>query len=189
MTVNERVRTNGKRLAGYFCHRRFDEKHTGAILVTNQVGVPVEFKYTEPVVVTRMHKILYGAALDRYLHETVIRERLSRELRTEPEFFLTPYDEKDFLAPMVSKEMMAVQRMAPGQCEASGPFTRIREREAIVALEEDLLLRVAFSTADDAVQHYAATWLQELGRTMDVLEPIDRVFSALRSLCGEDKRG
>ena len=189
MANNERQGASpGRRQAGYFCHLKLDEKHTGAILVTNQIGVPIEFKYTEPVVVTKLHKILYGSSLERYLHETVIRDRLARELHSEPEFFLTPIDEKEFLSPLAGKEMVAVQRLNQGQGEGTSPFTRVRDREAIVQLEDGVNLRLAFSTPDDTVQHYFVTWLQELGRTMDVLEPIDRVFSALRSLCGDEKR-
>jgi hypothetical protein len=188
--VNERqAATPSRRQAGYFCHLKVEEKHTGAILVTNQIGVPLEFKYTEPVVVTKLHKILYGSSLDRYLHETVIRERLAREIRSEPEFYLTPYDEKEFLSPLAGKEMVAIQRLKPGQGEErAGPITRVRDREVIAQLEDGVDVRIAFSTPDDTAQHYVVTWLQELGRTMDVLEPIDRVLLALRSLCGDEKK-
>lgn len=177
-----------RRQAGYFCHLKMEEKHTGAILVTNQIGVPLEFKYTEPVVVTKLHKILYGSSLERYLHETVIRNRLAREIRSQPEFFVTSFDEKEFLSPLAGREMIAVQRLKPGQGEGSGSFTRVRDREVIAQLEDGLDVRIAFSTPDDTIQHYVVAWLQELGRTMDVLEPIDRVLLALRSLCGDEKK-
>lgn len=189
MQVQEKSASNQSRKnVGYFCHLRIDEKHMGAILVTNQVGVPLEFKYTEPVVATRLHKILYGSVLDRYLHETVIRDRLAREIRSFPDYFIAPYDEKDYLGSVADKEMIAVQRynLPPG--EISGPFNRIREREAIIELEEEkILLRLAFSTPDETVQHNMAAWLQEIARTMDVLEPLDRIASALKSICGEAK--
>lgn len=174
---------------GYFCHLKIDEKHLGGILVTNQIGVPLEFKYTEPVVATKLHKILYGSVLERYIHETVIRDRLAREVRTEPEYFIAPYEEREFLSAVGGKEMVAVQRFKAAAGEVSGPFTRIRDREAIVELEEGPVLRLAFSTTDDAQQHAMVTWLQEVGRTMDILEPLERVATALRSLCGEEKRG
>jgi hypothetical protein len=162
----------------------------GAILVTNQIGVPVEFKYTEPVVATRLHKILYGSVLEKYLHETVIRDRLGREVRNSPTYFIAPYDEKEFLGPVGEREMMAVQRYNLPPEEVSGPFSRIREREAIIELEEDrIFLRLAFSTSDETVQHDMAAWLQEISRTMDVLEPLERITSALTSICGETRRG
>jgi hypothetical protein len=74
------------------------------------------------------------------------------------------------------------------QKDSSGPFTRVRDREAIVELEEGPVLRVAFSTADDAVQRAMAIWLQEIARTMDVMEPLDRVVNALNTLCRDDRK-
>jgi hypothetical protein len=162
----------------------------GGILVTNQIGIPVEFKYTEPVTATKLHKILYGSVLEKYLHETVIRDRLGREVRSSPNYFIAPYDEKEFLGPVADREMMAIQRYNLPPEEVSGPFSRIREREAIVELEEDrIFLRLAFSTSDETIQHNMAAWLQEISRTMDVLEPLDRIASALTTICGETRRG
>ena len=178
--------TSGRQV-GYFCHLRIDEKHMGAVLVTNQIGIPLEFKYTEPVTATKLHRILYGSVLERYLHETVIRDRLARELRSEPDYFITPYDERDFLGALAGREMMAIQEIKnPG--DASGSFTRVRDREVMIELEDGPTLRLAFSTSDDPVQRSMVTWLQEVGRTMDVVEPIKRMAAALKTLCGEEKR-
>jgi len=189
MAIQEKpVPTPSRRQVGYFCHLALEQKHLGGALVTNQVGVPVEFKYTEPVTTTRLHKILYGASLDRFLHETVIRDRLSREVRAIPDYFIAPYEEKEFLGPMAGKEMMAVQSFPAGQRESTGPFTRVRDREAIIELEDGPALRIAFSTADDALQRSMVTWLQELARTMDILEPLERVANALRMLCGNERK-
>jgi hypothetical protein len=191
MQIQEKPVINpSRKQVGYFCHLRLDEKHMGAILVTNQIGVPLEFKYTEPVIATSLHKILYGSVLEKYLHETVIRDRLSREVRSSPNYFIAPYDEKEFLGSVADREMMAVQRYNLRPDDISGPFNRVREREAIIELEEDrTFLRLAFSTSDETVQHTMAAWLQEISRTMDVLEPLDRITSALMNICGEAKRG
>ena len=180
--------TNGRRQIGYFYHLTVDEKHIGAILVTNQIGVPVEFKYTEPVTATRLHRILYGAVLDRYLHETVIRERLGREVRSLPDYFIAPFSEREYLGVLAGRAMMALQRanLPPG--ELTGAFTRVRDREAIVGLEDGPALRIAFSTGDDGEQHRMIAWLQEFARTMDVLEPLDRAAAALEALCLETRK-
>ncbi len=191
MQVQEKpVLGPSRKQVGYYYHLKIDERHMGAILVTNQIGVPVEFKYTEPVVATRLHKILYGSVLEKYLHETVIRDRLGREVRSFPNFFIAPYDEKEFLGTIAEREMMAIQRYSLPPGDLSGPFSRIREREAIIELEEErIFLRLAFSTSDETTQHNMAAWLQEISRTMDVLEPLDRMAAALTSICGETKMG
>jgi hypothetical protein len=180
---------NAAKQVGYFCHLKLDERHMGAILVTNEIGVPLEFKYTEPVTATKLHKILYGSVLEKYLHETVIRDRLMREVSSTPDFFITPYDEKEFLGALCGREMVAVQKYSLPPGDLSGPFSRIREREAIVELEDEaIFLRLAFSTPNEAVQHSIAAWLQEISRTMDIMEPLDRIVSALTSLSGDGRR-
>ena len=192
MPVDDRqLENNYRKQVGYFCHLKMDEKHLGAILVTDQIGIPLEFKYTEPVVATKLHKILYGSVLEKFLHETVIRDRLGQEIRSLPDYFIASYDEKDFLGPVANRNMMAVQKYSLPPNELSGTFNRIREREAVVELEdEQIYLRLAFSTSDEKLQHTMVAWLQEIARTMDVLEPLDRITRALNSICGEkEKKG
>jgi hypothetical protein len=191
MQIQEKPSFNSsKNQVGYFLHLKLEEKHMGAIMVTNQIGVPLEFKYSEPVTATKLHRILYGSVLDKYLHETVIRDRLAKELQNTPSYFITSYDEKEFLGVLADREMMAIQKYALPPQEFSGSFTRVREREAIIELEGDaIFLRLAFSTNDEAVQHTMVAWLQEMARTMDILEPLDRISTALTSLCGDGKLG
>jgi hypothetical protein len=191
MTIQEKQTGNqSRKQVGYFCHLKLEEKHMGGILITNQIGVPLEFKYTEPVTATKLHKILYGTVLEKYLRETVIRDRLAKEVRTLPNYFITTYDEKEFLGPIADREVVAIQKCGLPPGEISGAFNRIREREAIIELEEDsVFLRLAFSTPDETAQLNMVAWLQEIARTMDILEPLDRITTALTSICGEGKRG
>ncbi len=173
---------------GYYCQTGSDGKHVGGMLVTNRIGVPLEFKYTEPVTITRLQKILYGAVLDRYLQETLLRECLARELSSDPEYFITDFDSKEYLGALAGREMIAVQevRSAPGG--QTQPAAIARTRESIVEIEDGPTLRVAFSTSDDAVRQVIVGWLKEVGKTMDVVEPIDRVKAALRAILAEGRR-
>lgn len=181
--------TPSRNQVGYFCHQEISEKHLGAILVTDQLGIPLEFKYTEPVVATKLHKILYGSVLKKYLHETVIRDRLGRDLQSSPLYFITPYDEKEFLGTLAGREMVAVQKCVVAPAEFPGTFSRIRQREAILELkDENVYLRLAFSTADESVQLDIARWLEQTAGSMDILEPLERISSAMTSICGETKR-
>ncbi len=191
MTMPEKQVANpSKKQVGYFYHLAIEEKHMGGILITNQIGVPLEFKYTEPVTATKLHKILYGSVLDKYLRENVIRDRLGKEVRTLPNYFITTYDEKEFLGPIADRDVVAIQKYNLPPEELSGAFNRIREREAVIELEDDaVFLRLAFSTSDETIQLSMVAWLQEIARTMDILEPLDRIATALTSICGEGKRG
>jgi len=188
-TQENQIIDQSQKQVGYFSHLKIGERHIGGILITNQIGIPLEFKYTDPVVATKLHKMLYGSVLEKYLHENVIRDRLAKEIGCSPAYFITPYEEKQFLGPIADKEALAIQKYAGVPGEASGFFTRVREREAIIELrDEAMVLRIAFSTSDDVMQHRMAAWLQEIAGTMDVLEPLDRINSALTSLCGDAKK-
>jgi hypothetical protein len=188
-TQEKQIIIQPKNQVGYFCHLKIEDKHMGAILVTNQIGIPLEFKYTEPVIATRLHKMLYGSVLEKYLHETVIRERLGKEVQNVPGYFITNYDEKDFLGILADREMMAIQKCSVPPADFSGLFNRIRQREAIMELEnEHIYLRLAFSTSDESIQQKMVAWLREIALTMDILEPLDRINTALTNICGEVKR-
>ena len=174
------------RQIGYFCYQNLHERHFGAVLVTNQIAVPVEFKYTEPIRCSSLHKILYGESLQRYLRQTLIRERLAEALESNAEFFIASYEERDFLSTIGGRAMIAVESIGVGSTSpTSEVFTRVKDRQAIVTLEEGPQLRLAFSTADNTLQRHIVSWLQELSRTMDLLEPMERVQHALKVLSAE----
>ena len=178
-----------RRQVGYFRHLELENKHLGAVLVTDQLGIPMEFKYTEPVTATRLHRVLYGASLERYLHETVIRDRLAGEVRSEPEVFIAPYEEREYLGAIAGRQMIAVQAAQAVSQDSGDPFIRLREREALVQLGDGPCLRLSFGTPDESHQHRIVAWLQETSRSMDILEPLDRIDRALRMLCGDEKKG
>jgi hypothetical protein len=188
-TPEREVQDSPQRKVGYFCHYAQDGKHTGGILVTNEIGVPLEFKYTEPLAMNRLQKTLYGAVLDRYLHETLIRDSLARELQSDPRYFITGYEEKEYLGTLAGRAMIALQEVRPGSSESGASLTRTRDREALIMTEDGPPgLRAAFSTSDEALQEEMIGWLQGVARTMDLLEPLERVKAVLKMLVGDERK-
>jgi hypothetical protein len=188
MASIERAQAGAERTLGYFAHLALGERHLGAILVTNRIGVPIEFKYTEPVAVTRVHRALYGAVLQRYIHESLIRDRLATEVRSEPEFFLASFEEREFLGPIAGRPMIAIERGQPGAAPAGSGLARVREHEGVVGLEQGAPLRVIFSSPDEALQRQLAARLADLAQTLDLFEPFHRIRSALTLLCSDERR-
>jgi hypothetical protein len=187
-TPEREVRNSLQREVGYFCHYAQEGKHMGGILVTNEIGVPLEFKYTEPLAMNRLQKTLYGAVLDRYLHQTVIRDSLARELHSDPRYFITGYEEKEYLGTLAGREMIALQEVRPGASESGASLTRTRDREAVIMTEDGPGLRAAFSTSDEALQEEMIGWLQGVARNMDLLEPLERIKAALKMLVGDERK-
>ena len=180
------AKTPSAQQVGYFCHLGLEGRHLGGILVTNEIGVPLEFKYTEPIALNRLQRTLYGAALERYLHETVTRDPLARELHSDPKCIIAGFEEKEYLCTFAGREMIALQGIRSASSETGGAFAR--SREALIMTDEGHGLRAAFSTSDEAVQQDIIAWLQGISRTMDLLEPLERLKAALRMLAGDEKR-
>ena len=60
----------------------------GGAMVTDAYGLPLEFRYTEPVRATKLQRILYGDVLEKYIHGDVIAGNLIGRLEQKPDLFL-----------------------------------------------------------------------------------------------------
>jgi hypothetical protein len=58
--------------------------YIGGLMVVDSRGLPLEFRYTEPIQPTKLQQILYGAALTPYLKRDVILETLLKQLESRP---------------------------------------------------------------------------------------------------------
>jgi hypothetical protein len=75
-------------MIGYLSVMNIDGKHLGGVLVINDLGIPVEFKYSEPVTPTKLQEIIYGNSLEYYLHAEIIAKGLVQRLENKPEVIL-----------------------------------------------------------------------------------------------------
>lgn len=155
----------------------------GAAMTTDPYGLPVEFRYTEPVRATRLQRILYGSALHRYLCREVIASALLQALETHPdvwvaqdELLLEPLDA--MRAPVV---MLFPTDMAP--MTDLGATMLAGEGEMLVQLSlAGAPIRVRFGNQDTAQQKHALHILAEAARSMDVMEPLARLQQAVRAV-------
>ena len=61
---------------GYVSVEGAEGQFRGASLVVDQRGIPMDFRYTDPIRLSRLERILYGSALDVYLREELILQSL-----------------------------------------------------------------------------------------------------------------
>ena len=70
-------RSEGAPQPGFLVVRADDGgTYVGGLMVTDASGLPVDFRYTDPVTPTRLQRALYGAVLDRYLRSEVVLRTL-----------------------------------------------------------------------------------------------------------------
>ena len=72
----------------YFMAVKEGASYLGGLLVTDPSGIPLDFRYTEPITPTRLQGILYGKSLEPHLKEEVIQKTLLKELKTAPDLFI-----------------------------------------------------------------------------------------------------
>lgn len=170
----------------YFMATKEGASFLGGLLVVDGAGIPVDFRYTEPITPSKLQSILYGKALEPHLKEEVIQRTLLKDLKGQPDLLVLPA--ADLAAGLKGGEarcpVLALQKSQEQPLPRVGEVFRVNPRELLLQLTEGASpLRVIFAGGvEAATQEQAAQKLMEAGWHMDLLEPLERVTAALGSL-------
>ena len=165
----------------FYHHKELDGRFLGGILVTDGRSVPLEFRYTDPVQPTRLHRVLFGRMLETYLFEEVIQRSLFRELKQIPQMVFVR--EPSMLSGSVARKI-PWGLLAPSSLSSLGPVGTVEHPGG----ERDLLVQSAFHPApiklslaggEPDVLSRVETLLRSLAPRMDLLEPFERLGQAL----------
>lgn len=152
--------------------------YVGGLMVTDTSGLPVDFRFTDPVTPTRLQRALYGGVLDRYLRSEVVLRTLMEALEQPPSLLVV--DDPALLDEPVDICPMAF--VGTSRSEALGPVgTRVAQGSGtflLQAAETGHPLRVTLPSESGDEERVGAS-LADLGTRMDVLEPLERVRAAL----------
>lgn len=162
----------------------------GGLMVTDCRGLPVEFRYTEPIQPTKIQQVLYGQVLSAYIKREVILETLLKNLESRFKCLLV---EDEHLVDYPAKGYPIV-RIASTKSSPIGPVGQTQEiapGEILVQVTaEGSPVRVNVSKPDksesggpEAVD--PVSLLLEAGEGMDITEPLKRVQKALEIICQE----
>ena len=169
----------------YFVAMKEGASYLGGLLLTDTSGIPLDFRYTEPITPTKLQAVLYGKALEPHLKEEVIQKTLLQELKNAPDLLILPASE---LAGGGGGEtrcpVLAIQKTQESPLAKAGEAFRVSPREILVQVTEGAApLRAVFANSVDlAAQDQAVQKLLEAGYHMDLVEPLERVATALQSL-------
>ena len=155
-----------------------DGTYVGGLMVTDPSGLPVDFRYTDPVTPTRLQRALYGNVLDRYLRAEVVLRTLLDALDAPPSLLLV--DDPDLLGEPF--DGFAVALIAPSKADPIGPVgARSAEGTGTFLLQADASGHPVRVSLPEGSPHEAVVVeaLVGLSERMDVLEPVARVQDAL----------
>ncbi len=173
----------------YFVAVKEGGSYLGGLLLTDTSGIPLDFRYTEPITPTKLQSLLYGKALEPHLKEEVIQKTLLKELKGAPDLFILQATElaggwnADTRCPA-----LALQKTQEAPLSRVGEVFRASQRELLIQTSEGAApLRVIFANSVDLpTQDAAALKLLEAGYQMDLAEPLERVTAALQALVRPD---
>ncbi len=180
--------------------------YIGGLMVIDNCGLPVEFRYTEPIQPTKIQQILYGSVLTRYIKTDVILETLLKSLDTNPTLLIV--NDESFLTKSVKDfEMIRLTETKAPPLKSLGGCEKISAMEYLLQLTpETSPVRVQLAMGipvmqpvggpkslpdkeldpeNDFMASKVYTILLETGQRTDVLEPLTRVEKALATLCQE----
>ena len=162
-------------MIGYLSVMNIDGKHLGGVLVINDLGIPVEFKYSEPVTPTKLQEIIYGNSLEYYLHAEIIAKGLVQRLENKPEVILVQdptllFDKNTVMVTLLPQ-----------------PVSEKKEGNEAVVNFNNKSIRITFSenakVDDNVVQK-----ILDYASKIDILEPFDRVEKALKYVCESQEK-
>jgi len=169
---------------GYFSSQKTEEQYIGGIMITDHLSIPVEFKYTEPIRPTRIHKIIFGPVLEKYIGEEVIKKNLLKEIKNVPAIYFVTHLDLLGEDPVNHVPMVALQKTTLPGLSAAGEFQRVKEKEIIIQpMTSKNPLKLTFFTAEPDLQDRVMNLLRVFIDKIDIYEPFVRVETALKALC------
>ena len=181
----------GKLTLGYVLSQAVAEDvFMGGAMVTDTFGLPLEFRYTEPVRATKLQRILYGDVLEKYIHGDVIAGNLISRLEQKPELFLV--SDPAVLDAVSAAGRKAVQ-LSPSRVpplKEFGAWQDVSDTEYFLQVSDSgspVRVRLSGLGPDAALRAEATRLLTEIGRTMDLSEPVARIEAAIKMLWSDEQ--
>lgn len=137
----------------------------GGLLVTNQLGRPLEFQCTTPVRANRTQEILYGPTLTSFVCAELIGKTLVDRLQVKPQLIVT--DQPEILALRTVTSLPVALILKKGTPASEG---------TIRAGAHQLQLHADYASDREAVTEIAKSFPGDA----DLIEPLERVREALQ---------
>lgn len=166
----------------------------GAILVTNERGIPIEFRCTHPVRPSATQKALYGDNLEPFIYFELCGKPLMSSISSRPVACLVESRRTLGLREFVSIPVLhveALSEMLTPDDDTMEPTagTSGRRTVRLDSMSDDFDPVVVhafqgFETDNDAVN----ASLEQVFKHVDLIEPFERIDLALQVLSARDER-
>jgi len=163
--------------------------YLGGVLITNERGYPVDFRYSDPVVPGEAERILYGPTMEDYIRNEVLIGTLAAEIANQPPFYVVPSHQLFEIAEVNDLPLIALQRTQLAPLGEKGVVHRAKDNECLVqGWTDQYPIRVVFGQMPVEQQETVLKDLAYLTKTMDVVEPLERLEKLVQHLWQAKRR-
>ena len=157
-----------------------DGSYAGGLLVCNQRGLPIDFRYVEPIKPTKLQELIYGAALRRYIKVEAIGVGLLQSCAAN--YTATFVDDEIFfeLSDRCKSPIVKVEKSKNDPLAEAGKWENLNgEGVVFQAKEGDNPISLHFADVDNGSIEKFMQDFSSLAETLDILEPLERVKRAI----------
>lgn len=174
---------------GYIKLEEINKSHLGGIMITDDKGVPLDFKYSEPLKPNSIQQIIYGKSLNAYIKNEVIIKGLLKNLTDMPMLFITDdrvyYENPLFL----QRPLIYISYTNLASIGNFGEVKQVKEDEFLIQVfNTEAPLRILFLSYKETMVEKSLNILIEASNNIDILEPIQRLSKALDFICSEKQK-
>lgn len=164
-----------------------DNSYVGGLMVTDSYGIPLEFKYTEPIRPTKIQKILYGQALEKYIKKEVIFLNLLNSITNKPDLLVTLEEHLLEFANTVSFPVISLEETSLAPLVEVGVAQEINKKEFVLQVSPSgSPIRITLVEENLDMKQKVQRIILDLEKSMNLIEPLARVEGALKAICQEN---
>lgn len=163
--------------------------YTGAVLITDYKGFPLEFRYTDPIYPTKIQQVLYGQGLDKYIKIDVIFDNLINVFSNKTSLLIVQDEDLlQYKSDNLSIIRVSSTKMTP--LSQPGEVSQVKKSEFLVQTSHAnnpirLQLSPHMEENEDKVAAIINT-IVETGNYIDIDEPLNRVYKTVELICNQE---
>ena len=161
-----------------------NESWSGGLLITDDCGLPIDFRYVEPIRPGKLQRLIYGHALKRYLMLDAIALTLLKAASPRVEWVFTGDDLLLELEGKISGRFVSISNGEKEPMNSVGEWRTNHTGSIFLQVSPSgPPVTLSFNADDDQSTNEIASQLAGLTEKFDFVEPLSRVSTALKEIC------
>jgi hypothetical protein len=161
-----------------------DDSWSGGLLITDERGLPLDFRYIEPIHPSHLQRLIYGGALRRYLILDAIAGTLLKAANTKIDWVFTTDTFILEIDGQCGGKFVAIEQSKEHPFNFTGEWKKEAPGEILMqTASTGNPVQLTFIAKDDSETDKIAIKLSNMTHEFDFTEPLTRVGEALDEIC------